>query len=364
MSEVIHQTLNAFATEVDRVRNAAEAIRDSAVLATSGIMSTFASPNSSGIVDAYNTVKDPEHLGGGVDWVVLNGTKEVTDTFVPQGFRRAVCGVASGGAQIEVHAQFTPEHTALHYGYVLLRTNYPHALEVRFAKAGTLYTAYPVTALLATDQWYMVRLQENLVAGTEYWIRVSTTGSPVSAAGERVWVTGATAVSSVDTTRPVVYSDPGQPFSGDTPADENFAFSWEAAQGASRSRRHTRALDVLALRELEHGLSTGPSQLSLAERQAYVLSRFQGRGRPYGTTFVDKIVDVIKSTDSSFTASSVQVVENHENFSMTVIINFDAGSVLAARIEALVDAITPAHLAVDVQYASFLADIDTAGEAV
>jgi hypothetical protein len=192
-------------------------------------------------------------------------------------------------------------------------------------------------------------------------------------AGKMAFMTGATVVAgsfAAHRHEPTGVPDP-EPFSGDLATTDRYTYDWAGARHHSRSRRYGDHFNLLAMREQEAGFSVDPGGMSHAQRQTYVLARWQARRKPWATTFVRLIAIVISSEtgeDVEEIELSIRVIEDFAHYSFKLEIPYSPVGVLTDRIKRLVEDIHPAHLNIDVDtditWGSFRADISKAGEPV
>jgi hypothetical protein len=162
-----------------------------------------------------------------------------------------------------------------------------------------------------------------------------------------------------------------EPFSGDLATTDHYAYAWAGARHHSRSRRYGDHFNLLAMREQEAGFSVDPAGMTHAQRQTYVLARWQARRKPWGTTFTRLIAIVIASEtgeDIDEIQASIRVIEDFAHYSFKVEIPYSPVGVLTDRIKRLIEGIHPGHLNInvdtDIVWGSFRADISKAGEPV
>lgn len=160
-----------------------------------------------------------------------------------------------------------------------------------------------------------------------------------------------------------------EPFGGDLATTDQYAYDWAGARHHSRSRRFGRAFPLQNLREQEANFSVEPEGLTHAQRQTYLLARWQARRKPWASTFTHLIAVVIASDTGESVENiedAIRVIEDFEHYSFKVELPYSETGVVADRIKRLIEGIKPAHLNVNVStgitWGTFRTDISKTDE--
>jgi hypothetical protein len=358
MSYVSRMVMQTIALEAERFRDAVED--------ASGLLMPYWSneelqlrgtPSSAAEVDATNLMVDPFGRGGswGSYWAATNGTLsqvQVTDLTYHQYAVRADVTATPGA--LSVRAIFDLAEAGDYWWYAFAKSNGASCTCRLRRVAGNVTIGSSTTLTGSIEGWVMIGGDAAITTTGSHEIEL-TKGT--TAAGQWVQMTAPTICLG---------TDPGGPFTGDSPVSSNYAYSWSGPRWNSTSRRHRGALDVMALMEREHGLSIKPSGTTLAQRQAYLRSRHQARRQPWGSTFKDLIVKLIQADDPTFTASGVRVAEDWSDYSFQVEIAYAPTGVLVDRVKQLIVDTKPAHLKfdpeTDITWGSFIVGVNEAGD--
>lgn len=353
MSRILKANLNALGLEADTIRADLRAVSALAIPSQYGLLEKAGgAPSSASLVEATNIVTDPQGLGPRTTWVHGDGVSVAPNDAItlPDGWSRAMELTDLGGTDTKfLYVSFTATVDGLHYWYAFARHSYPAPVTVALAHDQGDVDARTIPAGLA-DSWWLCRGSAQLTAGQRYWIAIDPPDD--QPAGNQAWLTGVTVCP---------LADPDGPFSGDTTPTERHLYSWQGPRNNSISQRRGQTVDLLALREQTARLDIAPVGLSIEQRCAYLLARRKARHHGDGATFVQLIVEMIRTEDPTFQPADVRIVENFENGSMSLQIAYNPSGDLAARITRLIDDIKPYPIAVDsIVWGTFRADISQA----
>jgi hypothetical protein len=339
MSTTLRAILNSMAQEEQRIRQQSDAIAAMASLAQASLMPLYGNPalpngdpRPGTVVQATNEVLDPQGLQGvgSSSWSVTGGALLPID-IAPEGWIRTMALVAAGGAigTITAHAGAALAAAGPAWAYALVSSDVAGTIRLKGVTSGT---SYETRSVIAGAGWtlYVFSTPAAVAEGLE----IVLASSANMTAGQRLRMTGVT----------VCYdADPGEPFSGDSLAEN--AYAWQGPRSASRSIRYGTEIDIVAMLEQQAQLDVKPSGQSPLQRRAYMLQRFKARHRPYGSTFIELIAGFIQFDNPSFTTAGVRVVENFAEYSFSLEIDYSPTALLGERVARLVAEIQPCHLA-------------------
>lgn len=362
MSQMARAVLNAFAAETDRISRSAQAITTTSIPSEYGVVPLEATPSPRGVIDATNIITDPVFAGSTGNWATSGATLDtVPISDLPRYSSAARATTTTNGTASILYVSFVAPITASFYWYAYIKTTATGTTDSTYitevadtsgAGVGTPTSLRPT----AGGGWMRAGDLSKLTAGTTYRLRTRTTPA-ASVAGDQLYMTGATVCATMN---------PGEAFYGGMDYTDQNLYGWSGPANNSSSVRYSQSLDMLGMRENERRLSVAPPGLSFAQRQQYILGRIQARHQPYGSTFVNLLVDMVKTEDPSFTASRVRVIENFADYSVVVNVNYNPSGNLRNRLERLIQDAKPAHLKfntnTDVIYGNFRAGISAAGD--
>ena len=356
MSDIARSILVAFCEETARIRSVAQALGEGAIPALLGDVDV-ALPLLAGRVDVENLAIDPQGLGDLATWSVVGGTRR-TDSDVPSAelYSRSVVATRNAATgTLTLRCRVRTLRSGPHWWYLALSTT------ARGNRRGRIVTSTPTTlgetvypTARSLDGWTICGGGPvTLTAGTDYWIEATSDAAKL---GEEIFMTGATLCYG---------KNPGGPFHAGMPTEDQYAYDWTGAANGSRSRRHTRMLDMYAIHEQAAGFPVAPEGASDLGRRNYLLARRQARRKAWGSKLVDLIVTVIRSEDPSFSADSVRIVEDIPNYEYHVELAYAEEGPLAVRIDQLIDDVAPIHLKrTTTVWGTFRASISLAGDPV
>jgi hypothetical protein len=355
MSLLMRQALNALANEAQRVRDAAEGFGLAAIPALTDVVALQAGPSRRAIIDAVNTVLDPMGYGN-TDWSAAGGGISVDEVDVPPGWTRARVAIGTGGTAPSLDVRFTPV-AGDNFWYALVKTAalaVDASVQLQRVSDGVAMSDVTIPAGVGLTGWTLVGATATL-AGVPYRLRLKANANV--GAGTRLAMTGATVVQGVE---------PAEPFSGASPQTRNFTYGWRGAAHGSPSLRYTTQLDALSLWELEHQLGPEPTGWNREQRRDYLMRRFEARGKPWSSKYVELLVAVAQSDLPDFPDDGVRVLEDHPSYAFTVSISYPPDGKMRPRLEQLAYDLSPAHLKLtSVSFGTgFRAGISQAGDTI